>query len=105
MKRKNLIKGLLLNVEQREAGSFKNDDGETVAYDGGLVVTFLDEADNKIKKWIVAETVAKSVDKQLDDVFWGAYVQIGRSGKFITSVDVLVDTLADDMDEDILAQS
>jgi|GEM_PF-4467688 len=93
------IKGILLNDNVREAGSFIDEKtGREKTYERAYFITVLPLGASNAKdvmKVQVEERLEQSVQKQLSDVAWGSLVLIRVSNYRMTDIQVLSEPLVD----------
>ncbi len=93
MRRKNLFAALLVDDGHRSDGE-ADIDGKHVKWMGGYYISYVPYEGTQVIKKLVDPTVAKTVEKTLAEVRWGALISIEICGKYITSVTVEADPVS-----------
>lgn len=91
----NMVFALLLSERRVKKGNFVSKQGETVEYDASYKITVLPLNDKEIHEYKVAKDVESMVEKSLDDLHYGALVELSFEGKVVTDVRVLSDLVYD----------
>lgn len=85
--------GVLLNNEDRKAGSFVDDKGNKRDYDAAHVLSVIQLGDRRglVKKFSVLPELEDSIRRQLETVSWGALVTLQFDGNRVSDVSVDLD--------------
>lgn len=89
------------NVKHRKKGSGVID-GKTIEWDGAdqLIVIPLESLTGKAIKYSILPEKYQEISNKLEDVSWGALVQLTFSNKFVSDVEILSDWLTEFYKED-----
>ncbi|RGC78112.1 hypothetical protein [Faecalimonas umbilicata] len=89
------------NEKHREKGSGVID-GKTIEWDEAdqLIVIPLESLTGKAIKYSILPEKYQAISDKLENVSWGALVQLTFSGKFVSDVEVLADWLTEFYQED-----
>lgn len=88
------VRGLLVKVGLRPAGSMEKD-GKTIQWEDVTQIVILPfESDRNLAKYTIAPDCANGIIQLLDDVHWGCFVELVFSGRQVVDVRVLEDILS-----------
>lgn len=90
-----MIYALLLSERKVDKGSFVSKQGKTVEYDASYKITVLPLSEKEIQEYKVAKDFESMVEKTLNDLHYGALVELSFEGKVVTNVRVLSDLVYD----------
>lgn len=87
---------VLINEREREAGEFTNNKGQNISYDGGYYLYGIKVGDERgtLIKFRVKESIAEYVHQVMEDIHWGALVNILVVNKEVIEIKVVSDLLA-----------
>lgn len=90
------VQGLLLKDAARKAGSTTNEQGKTITWGDGYIITLLlvgGSLATDIKKYTVRPDLEDSIKVKLADVVWGSLITLSLEDGKVVSVTVDNDTV------------
>ena len=87
------VKGLLLDLRLRKAGDGVDNTGKKFSWDDAWQIVFLPFEEEQTKKLTVDDEAVDEIVKVIDDVCWGALIELSLTDKKVSSIKLLDDCL------------
>ena len=93
LKKAKLLRALLLDIRESQAGSFTNDKGEKIAYSEATQIDVLSWEGGRgdVLRLSLSPEIVSFVLKEVENVHWGALIEVVLDRNVVTSVKVLED--------------
>ena len=90
----NTVKGYVLGIAHRNSGSSTDNNGKEFSWTEADILYFLQFQETKeVQKLVIDDDAVAEIQQVLEDVCWGAFVEITMSDRKVSRVKVLDDCL------------
>lgn len=99
----NEIRGVLLDVRDRQSGSFTNEDGKIVEYDAGVFCDFrpLGKTKGNIESYRVVPAYEQKIKLATENIHEGCLIDLKLEERQVVGVTIIADVLADYLAYDV----
>lgn len=85
-------RGFLLDAKYRKAGQMEKE-GKTIQWEDGYLIYILPFEDTRVFKYTVHPDCVDQIEHTLEQVHWGAFVELDFSNRQVISLTLLNDIL------------